>query len=400
MTDEREDLAALSRARARGAAARSSTRRSSPPRAAPPTCAPAPLVVPTGRRRWYFPLAAAAVIVLAVAVTVHVEREQPDVEVVGSAPCGADAAAARRRRGVAARAAGGARRDCSSTPDPKPSRGSRRAPRAAQRRDVRELHDAPATPQRRRIAAAAERLRTPQASRSRRGRRRRSATKRRRRRGGARRRRWPAPTAARGFRRSPRHRPEQWLQGIDDLKRQGKHEEADKGARGVPQALSRTTGLPRRSLRSSSGAKGSTPVQWCRIFERNSCARSERGVPKNSSFFASSTIWPRVHEDHAVRDLAREAHLVRDHHHGHAFLGELDHHVEHLVDHLRVERRGRLVEQHRDRVHRQRARDRDALLLAAGELAGELVLVRDQADAVEQLQALARAPRPRCGRAP
>jgi hypothetical protein len=30
---------------------------------------PAPLVVPTGRQRWYFPLAAAAIIVLAVAVT-------------------------------------------------------------------------------------------------------------------------------------------------------------------------------------------------------------------------------------------------------------------------------------------------------------------------------------------
>jgi hypothetical protein len=41
---------------------------------------PAPLVAPTGRLRWYFPLAAAAIIVLAVAVTLHVERQQPDPE--------------------------------------------------------------------------------------------------------------------------------------------------------------------------------------------------------------------------------------------------------------------------------------------------------------------------------
>src|SRR5258706_13461279 len=39
---------------------------------------PAPLVAPTGRRHWYFPVAAAAVIVLAVAVTWQVERAQPD----------------------------------------------------------------------------------------------------------------------------------------------------------------------------------------------------------------------------------------------------------------------------------------------------------------------------------
>ncbi len=41
---------------------------------------PAPLVAPTGRLRWYFPLAAAAIIVLAVAVTLHVEQQQPDLE--------------------------------------------------------------------------------------------------------------------------------------------------------------------------------------------------------------------------------------------------------------------------------------------------------------------------------
>ena len=38
----------------------------------------APLVTPAGRHRWYFSLGAAAVVVLAVAVTWHVEREQPD----------------------------------------------------------------------------------------------------------------------------------------------------------------------------------------------------------------------------------------------------------------------------------------------------------------------------------
>src|SRR3954469_15878403 len=39
---------------------------------------PAPLVAPTGRRNWYFPLAAAAVIMLAVGVSLQVEREESE----------------------------------------------------------------------------------------------------------------------------------------------------------------------------------------------------------------------------------------------------------------------------------------------------------------------------------
>jgi len=46
----------------------------------------APLVPPTGRRRWYFPVAAAAIITLAVAVTVHMERSQPDAEDIAPPP--------------------------------------------------------------------------------------------------------------------------------------------------------------------------------------------------------------------------------------------------------------------------------------------------------------------------
>ena len=68
-------------------------------------------------------------------------------------------------------------------------------------------------------------------------------------------------------------------------------------------------------------------------------------------------------------------------------LGEVDHHVEHLLDHLRVERGGRLVEEHHLGVHRERPGDRDALLLAAGELGGVLRGLVADADPVEQLPA-------------
>src|SRR5438552_1337822 len=41
---------------------------------------PASLVAPTGRQRWYVPLAAAAVIVLAVGLTLSVQLERPEAE--------------------------------------------------------------------------------------------------------------------------------------------------------------------------------------------------------------------------------------------------------------------------------------------------------------------------------
>ena len=88
---------------------------------------PAPLVVPTGRRRWYFPLAAAAVIVLAVAVTMHVERQQPDVEIAEAPVAASPPPAPLAREEQAAPAQAPAKRE-SFTPDPKPA-PSRSEPR-------------------------------------------------------------------------------------------------------------------------------------------------------------------------------------------------------------------------------------------------------------------------------
>ncbi len=90
------------------------------------------------------------------------------------------------------------------------------------------------------------------------------------------------------------------------------------------------------------------------------------------------------HEDHAIGDRARKAHLMGHAHHGHAIGGEADHGVEHLLDHLRIERRGRLVEQHDLGVHAQRTRNGHALLLAAGELGGILIRLCADLHAVEQ----------------
>ena len=72
-----------------------------------------------------------------------------------------------------------------------------------------------------------------------------------------------------------------------------------------------------------------------------------------------------IHEDHAAAHFAGEAHFVGHAHHGHAFVGQVHHHVQHLAHHLGVECGGGFVKQHHDGVHAQGTGNRHALLLAA-----------------------------------
>src|SRR3990167_5546465 len=52
------------------------------------------------------------------------------------------------------------------------------------------------------------------------------------------------------------------------------------------------------------------------------------------------------HENHTIGHAAGKTHLMRDTQHGHAVVCQADHGVKHLLDHLRIERRGGLVKKH------------------------------------------------------
>ena len=102
---------------------------------------------------------------------------------------------------------------------------------------------------------------------------------------------------------------------------------------------------------------------------------------------AISTMRPEVHHRDAVADVLDHRQVVRDEDVGQA---ELLLQVFEQVDHLRldrhVERGHRLVADDELGAHRQRARDADALALAAGELVRVAPhVVGAQADGLEQL---------------
>ena len=75
-----------------------------------------------------------------------------------------------------------------------------------------------------------------------------------------------------------------------------------------------------------------------------------------------------VEHHHLVRDVPGETHFVGDDEHRDiGGVGDLAEDIEHVSDYLGVERGRDLVEEQDLRIHREGARDGDALLLPAGE---------------------------------
>ena len=101
---------------------------------------PAPLVAPSGRRRWAVPIAAAAVIVLSAVVTLHVQREQPDEELSSPRPA-PPATHKDEKAAVASRAEVRQEKPAAraSQTEPKTERKETAKPLAPERRRAQEL---------------------------------------------------------------------------------------------------------------------------------------------------------------------------------------------------------------------------------------------------------------------
>src|SRR5262245_20373839 len=90
-----------------------------------------------------------------------------------------------------------------------------------------------------------------------------------------------------------------------------------------------------------------------------------------------------VQKEHLPGHVIGKTELVCDDQHGHALVREVAHGAQHLADELGIERGRHLVEQDDGRLHGERACDRHALLLAAGEPRGVLAGLVDEADFLE-----------------
>src|SRR3954463_10001294 len=96
---------------------------------------------------------------------------------------------------------------------------------------------------------------------------------------------------------------------------------------------------------------------------------------------------PQIHHSDAVTDMGNDGEIVRDEQIGEAVLAlQVDQQIDYLGLDRDIERRYRLPAYDQARPERQRARDADALALAAGELVRIVVdLIRPEPDLFEQI---------------
>lgn len=186
-----------------------------------------------GRNRWYVPLAAAAVVVLAVAVTVHVERERPSEEIVTAVEPQKEVMADQPKSEPARRAEPKPFAAEPPPPPPLPSESRMRenvakAERQGQRPPASQPESAGAD-RREKMEALAKRADEAKAAKGAPSAPARSAS------APLRQERILAASEAEGIPGSmgplptlAHATPEQRLQGIADLRRQGRHEDADK----------------------------------------------------------------------------------------------------------------------------------------------------------------------------
>ena len=176
----------------------------------------APLVTPAGRHRWYFAFGAAAILVLAVAVTVQVERQRPDPEAIPASP-----APARSDQAEAFSYRQDQQKQAAQAEPPKPLSDAAKKPDRRVRELARDATPAPSS------APAPAPPATPE-----------SADSAAARNEADRRARAPAPQAAplpqagtlegRVASSALAPSPERLLERIAELRKEGRHDEADK----------------------------------------------------------------------------------------------------------------------------------------------------------------------------